>query len=152
MSLMCAFIALGVYLLRRASAPSSTEFYASWTLLILCNYRCARSRSSFGDSADVDYSQAYKATKAIGLVQQMTWVLVTSGLVVGLVFAGAEVSSVLRLFVAPLLLFVPICLFANLLSLLVVCELHDFRFIGYRLTSIAATVVPAVWVMVETNR
>ena len=85
-------------------------------------------------------------------VQQWVWLVISMALAGGIVLLGADVSAVLRGFVAPLILFVPISLVANILSLTLVCDLHDFRFIGYRLTSMAATLAPAIWVLVESNR
>jgi hypothetical protein len=152
MSIFCFVLAISVAAWRRQIVPSAIEFYAMWTLTVICNYWFARSTSLFGQSENMDYAQAYRASWATGRIQQWAWGLISAALLVGLAFFGADVSSILRLFVAPLMLFVPICVFANLLSLAIVCDLHDFRFIAYRLTSIAATLVPVAWVLVESNR
>jgi hypothetical protein len=140
------------YSIRRGEPPSGAEFYVTWTLLMGCSVLLARASRRFGKCEDPRYAQAYQVTTAVDGLQRMTWILASAAVLASIVLQVVDVWSTMRFFVVPLVLFVPICLFSNLLSLTLVCELHDLRFLGYRLNSMAMTLLSAAWVVVESHR
>jgi hypothetical protein len=129
------------------------EFYWVWTILLGCNYWLGRATSSLGEADEPRYEQAYWATTVVDRGQRVIWLALSIVLLIGLSLLNAsseDVGRIVRLF-SPALLWIPVCLVANSLSLVLALELHDLRFLGYRLISIASTLLLAVWLLVEAS-
>jgi hypothetical protein len=150
--LIAALVCVLAWTIPRGQAVSSGDFLVFWSVLVAGQVLLARMSRRPDHLEDHNRQCAHDLSAQVGKVTILLWgvaILVLIASQAGL--GGMSLNTGMRLLLFPVGLWVPVCLVANFISIMMTPDLHDLPFLAFRLNSVAAIVAPLAWLVFESR-
>lgn len=151
---LTAVFALLCRLLPNGVSYVSAWGFLCWTLAILAQVHLAEWSRIPVDWDDSTRDDAFELSRLIGKGAMIIWagfVLLLMGLLISGTKETSAIDQALKLIAIPAALWLPVCLYGNILSLLLYFEWRDTPLLSMRLNSLFTVLIPLAWFVAEST-